>query len=473
MTEPSSSTGVHPLDWVDDVVYILDAEGRFTFVNAFTLNAWGKHAHELLGQTFEHAVPEKATQDVKNAFRHALKTQQRTEFDTFGFRHQGWINVTLYPHAGGLIVQVKRLPRHAGTPVPSEYDTLTGCLTRAAFQTAIQTLPLPYVLGIVDLNLLKSVNSLRGHSGGDAHIRTIAHALQEALPPEALICRWGGDEFVILTPGCDQNALQARLDQTNAVLSHPIAGTLAFSVGLAVREQGTAYERAFALADEQLQLRKERVGQAASGEHEAASFVAFSQELEALSDPGDLIQHALHRLLNLLNFDQAAYAVIERDEAYFSHQSHREGVPVPRPALQVRVPLVSTGLVHTVHSTRTTAWSTDYPSTPDRMPLVVEQGIKSGIVTPVFSQGQVVAAIVLRAVDRWQTITPHMRKVVELTALRWNTPLNCAAPSVRFVPPWTQVCLRSGSFSKPETPRPKGTPTVRLSWPRVSGSTWA
>ena len=64
------------------------------------------------------------------------------------------------------------------------------------------------------------------------------------------------------------------------------------------------------------------------------------------------------------------------------------------------------------------AWSTDYSSTSENMPTVVEQGIKSDIVTPVFSQGQVVAAIVLRAVNRWQTITPQMRKVVELTALR-------------------------------------------------------
>ena len=149
------------------------------------------------------------------------------------------------------------------------------------------------------------------------------------------------------------------------------------------------------------------------------TFVTFSQELEALRDPGDLIQHALNRLLKLLDFDQAAYAVIEGSETYFSHQAHREGVPVPQPALNVRLPLAEPGMLHTVQRVRTSVWSTDYQSTAYTLPLVVNQGVKSGIVTPVFSRGQVVAAIVLRTVNRWQTIAaPQMRKIMELTALR-------------------------------------------------------
>jgi diguanylate cyclase (GGDEF)-like protein/putative nucleotidyltransferase with HDIG domain len=418
MTTLLPSPGVHPFDWVDDIVYILDAQLRFTFVNAFALNSWQKRHDELLGLTFEDALPQKATPEVMDAFRQALQTGERTEFDTFGLRHQGWINVTAYPHQGSLIVQIKRLPRHTGTAVPTDHDALTGCLTRSAFQNRLKTIPLPQILAIVDLNLLKSVNTLRGHSGGDAHIRTVAHALQDAVPVEALVGRWGGDEFVILAPGDDLHTLQERLDATNTVLPCPEPDTVAFTVGLAVWQPGSAYDRAFALADEQLQLRKEKVQQAAPGAREAASFVAFSQELEALTDPGALIQHALNRLLSLLDFDQAAYAVIEEGETFYSHHAYREGVSAPEPALNVRVPLVEPGMLHTVQHTRTSVWSTDYQTTAYSLPLVVEQGVKSGIVTPVLSQGQVVAAIVLRTIHRWQSITPHMRRVVELTALR-------------------------------------------------------
>ncbi|WP_370657484.1 GGDEF domain-containing protein [Deinococcus sp. KNUC1210] len=51
-------------------------------------------------------------------------------------------------------------------------------------------MPLPYVVAIVDLNQLKSINALHGHTGGDTHIRRCAHALKAALPAETLLCRW-------------------------------------------------------------------------------------------------------------------------------------------------------------------------------------------------------------------------------------------------------------------------------------------
>ena len=231
------------------------------------------------------------------------------------------------------------------------------------------------------------------------------------------MCRWGGDEFVILTPGTDPDALYVLLEAAETNLPGPARNVTAYAVGLTVWDTTTPFERAFSLADEQLQLRKEHLREQ-GGTLTDESLVTFSQELEALRDPDDLIQHALNRLLTLLDFDHAMYATIEGTETFFSHRALREGVPVPQPALNVRLPLAETGLVNTVHQTRTTAWRTDYPNTPEIMPLMAQQGVKSAIVTPVFSQGQVTAAIVLRTVNRWQTITPHMRKVVELTALR-------------------------------------------------------
>jgi PAS domain S-box-containing protein len=106
----------HPFDRVDDILFILDAETRFTFVNAFALNAWDKKSDELLGRTVEEALPEKSTQDMARAFRHALETQQRTEFETFSQRHHAWVNLTLYPDDGELI-GLETLPAGDGSGV--------------------------------------------------------------------------------------------------------------------------------------------------------------------------------------------------------------------------------------------------------------------------------------------------------------------------------------------------------------------
>ncbi|AZI44166.1 hypothetical protein EHF33_14790 [Deinococcus psychrotolerans] len=74
---------VHPFDRVEDVIFILDAHERLTFVNAFALNAWGKEPHELLGRIYQDALPTKAQPEVMAAFRHVLSTQQRTELEVF------------------------------------------------------------------------------------------------------------------------------------------------------------------------------------------------------------------------------------------------------------------------------------------------------------------------------------------------------------------------------------------------------
>jgi len=188
MTDLPFPEGLRSFDWIDDVVCVLDEGLRFVFVNAFARRAWGREAHELLGRTIGDALPFQATPELLQALQQALDTRQRTEFEAFGPRHQAWVNVTVYPQQNHLLVQVRRLPRHLETSGTGEYDALTGAFTRRAFLLAVRTVPLPATLAVVDLNLLKSVNTLRGHTGGDAHIRTVAHALQEALPAGITDC---------------------------------------------------------------------------------------------------------------------------------------------------------------------------------------------------------------------------------------------------------------------------------------------
>ena len=60
---------------------------------------------------------------------------------------------------------------------------------------------------MVDIDHFKNVNDTHGHATGDAVIRSMADALQGAVPTVEQVCRYGGEEFVLLL--LDSNIDQA------------------------------------------------------------------------------------------------------------------------------------------------------------------------------------------------------------------------------------------------------------------------
>jgi diguanylate cyclase (GGDEF)-like protein len=68
----------------------------------------------------------------------------------------------------------------------------------------------PFALMFIDLEHFRKVNDVHGHLFGDALLRSVAEQMRAEIPEECLLCRYGGDEFVVVLPPEDSPELQAR-----------------------------------------------------------------------------------------------------------------------------------------------------------------------------------------------------------------------------------------------------------------------
>ncbi len=86
-------------------------------------------------------------------------------------------------------------------------DSLTGLINRAYFETLLQNELDKYrrfnnifSLIMIDIDKFKQINDKYGHSAGDKVLQNLASILNSAVRHDEIVCRYGGDEFIVLLP---------------------------------------------------------------------------------------------------------------------------------------------------------------------------------------------------------------------------------------------------------------------------------
>ena len=112
----------------------------------------------------------------------------------------------------------------------------------------------PLTIILIDIDEFKSINDDYGHEVGDAVIRGFADILSKTVREVDLAARWGGDEFLVATPGVDlRSARHAAQRCRRAIERAPIAGvSVTATVGIAEYLPGQGIEDAISRADAML-----------------------------------------------------------------------------------------------------------------------------------------------------------------------------------------------------------------------------
>jgi diguanylate cyclase (GGDEF)-like protein len=124
-------------------------------------------------------------------------------------------------------------------------DELTGLsnrrrffvLTEQCLKVAMRTKK-QLLLLFIDMDGLKEINDCYGHAEGDRALKDLAHILNKTFRNSDIVCRFGGDEFVVLSDAGDPRStgiisrLYGNLDECDA--SKPRRYPLSISVGTAL-----------------------------------------------------------------------------------------------------------------------------------------------------------------------------------------------------------------------------------------------
>ncbi len=144
----------------------------------------------------------------------------------------------------------------------AEHDALTGVLNRRAIRDLLRKELArcrreKTTLGIIlaDVDHFKKVNDRYGHGAGDAVLVTAMQRISSTLRSYDVVGRYGGEEFLIIAPGCDLELAQKLAERIrSAVGDQPIDlgdenATITVSLGVTLGTAQSDPEFLVALAD--------------------------------------------------------------------------------------------------------------------------------------------------------------------------------------------------------------------------------
>ncbi|MDX1598102.1 MAG: EAL domain-containing protein [Marinobacter sp.] len=217
-----------------DIVFMLDGDGHFCFVNSKVESMLGYKPQELRGRHFRHIIDDRdvargtyalnapnisadnpRTLEVRLKTRGSLRANRHFEITAFPIDPETW------PQTGADSQVISREARYYGTArdvterkeaeafinFQAYHDLLTRLPNRALFKDRLELAITHARRGnqklavmFLDLDRFKVINDTLGHAMGDRLLQAVTHRLERCLRKGDTLSRFGGDEFTLLLP---------------------------------------------------------------------------------------------------------------------------------------------------------------------------------------------------------------------------------------------------------------------------------
>ncbi len=237
------------LEQMEDGVYFVDRDRRITYWNTGAERITGYEAHEVLEHSCSEGILRHVSEGGYQLCLHGcplagvMKDGKAREAQVYLHHKEGHRVPVLvkgspiHDEHGEIVGSVEVFHRRPSTRFAqlsdrerqedAYIDVLTGLGNRrfgeehlAPLEAAVAAATASLGLVFIDVDHFKEINDTYGHQVGDAVLRMVGQSLANGLRNSDWPVRWGGEEFLIILPGVDDDGLAVTAERLRMLVEH-------------------------------------------------------------------------------------------------------------------------------------------------------------------------------------------------------------------------------------------------------------